>query len=137
MVFLSSAIIAQNQSQSVTNQYTKEYILQNAQIVTTKELYADKSISVGQPVKLKGEILQTDSNYVRVKGININSGYNLNNNDIIVFGNFENIKVYEKDEVWVYGTYYGPYTYETVLKSKRTVPAITSAWVEPTGNSFN
>jgi len=101
VVFLSSAVIAQDQSQSITNQYTKYYILQNAQKVTTQQLYTHKSIPTGQPVKLKGEILQTDSNYVRVKGINISSSYNLDNYDIIVFGNFENIKVYEKDEVWV------------------------------------
>jgi len=36
-----------------------------------------------------------------------------------------------------YGTYYGPYTYETVLKSKRTVPSINNAWIESTGNSFD
>ena len=67
------------------------------------------------------------------------SSYGLNKDydkDILVSGSFDNVTVYEKDEVWVYGIFKGQDSYTTVLGSERKVPAIESGWVEPTGKKY-
>lgn len=117
---------------------SKEQIKANATTVTANELYDDRGTFVGKSVKMKAEVLQPDDSQMRVCGVQIDS-YGINkaySKDILVTGDFSNVTVYEKDEVYIYGIFKGQSEYTTVLGANRKVPEIESAWVEPTGNKF-
>jgi len=117
---------------------SQDEIKANATTVTAYQLYDDRGALVGKPVKMKAEVLQPDSSQMRVCGIDVDSyGFNqAYDKDILVTGDFSNVTAYEKDEVWVYGTFKGQSEYTTVLGANRKVPEIENAWIEPTGNKF-
>ena len=124
-------------SSSTSAILTPDQIEQQAISVTAAELYSDNGSLIGKPVKMEGELIDTGSSTIRVKGIDMSSGYNLDDHDVLVTGNFGNVTAYERDDVYVYGVFKGSTSYKTVMGAERTVPSIGNAWIETTGNSFN
>lgn len=116
---------------------TPDQIEQQAISVTAEELYRDNGSLVGKPVRMEGELIDVGSSTIRVKGIDMSSGYNLDDHDVLVTGNFGNVTAYEHDDVYVYGIFKGSTSYKTIMGAERTVPSISNAWIEATGNSFN
>lgn len=111
---------------------TPDQIEQQAITVTAAELYHDNGSLVGKPVKMEGELIEASSSTIRVKGIDMRSGYNLDDHDILITGNFGNVTAYEHDDVYVYGIFKGSTSYKTVMGAERTVPSIGNAWIETT-----
>ncbi|MGF7118018.1 hypothetical protein [Methanobacterium oryzae] len=132
IVAISGCTDNSNTSQSIP----KDQLKQEAIDTTTAELW-QKSIKEGTPVKVQGETLQKDDNYLRMNGVNMSYGYNMDTHDIFVFGDFSGVTLYEHDGVVVYGIVSGPYTYETAMGAERTVPSLTNGYVEPTGKSYS
>ncbi len=130
-------IFAWELTSSTDTVLTPDQIEQQAISVTAAELYSDNGSLVGKPVKMEGELIDTGSSTIRVKGIDMSSGYNLDDHDVLVTGNFGNVTAYEHDDVYVYGIFKGSTSYKTVMGAERTVPSIGNAWIETTGNSFN
>ncbi len=116
-------------SEPANNPENKELIIKNAVYTTPAALY-NQQVAPKTSIKLTGEVIQTgDGTWLRMKGLNVSYGINTDMHDIMVFGDFKNATMYEGNDITIYGTYYGPYTYETAMKSKRTVPCVTNAFL--------
>ncbi|WP_308572152.1 zinc ribbon domain-containing protein [uncultured Methanobacterium sp.] len=90
--------------------------------VTIDQLY-DSNIAKGTYVQVRGEVIESDGNKIRMRAYS--SGDSRSDNDrrdILVLGGF----AYEDDKIIVNGTFIGPYTYSTVMGGSRTIPAIES-----------
>lgn len=139
MILLVIGIVAVSgcTSSEKSNTMSPSEIKTNAQEVDVETLYTDNGTLVGKPIKFRGEVLdfRTDG-LIRVSGIDIQYGYNTNYDDILVFTS-GNMTVYEDAEVWVYGIFNGPKSYDTAIGGQRTVPSVIEAWAEPTGNKIN
>lgn len=79
---------------------------------------------VGEYFKISGKVIQVleDSDTITLR-VNQDSDYK---QTWIVAGKLPSSnRILDGDTVTVYGTYYGTYTYETVLGGKNTLPALT------------
>lgn len=114
-----------------------EELKSNSTAVTAKQLYSS-SISNGSYVKMTGYVLDIQDGTMRIAQTK-NYGYGVSgldyDNDIMVTGDFGS-DFYENEEVNIWGVYQGSTSYDTAMGGKRTIPYLSSAIVEKTGNRY-
>jgi hypothetical protein len=118
---------------------TLDELKSNATEVTIDELY-NGNITNGTYVKLKAYVTGiADNKTGATVGQIIDYGNGItgidSQNMIVVFGTIPD-DLYDNDEVWIYGIFRGPMSYESAMGYHFTVPGIENGFFEKTGERY-